>query len=64
MARRIIWSKRAQLDRKSILTYWNKRNKSKVYSKKLNSQFIKAIDLIAIHSQAGIETTQKAFEQN
>ncbi len=53
MVRQIIWSRRAQEDRKYIFSYWNKRNKSKVYSKKLNRLFIKAVELLAIHPNMG-----------
>ncbi len=53
MVRQIIWSRRAQEDRKYIFSYWNKRNKSKVYSKKLNRLFIKAAELLAIHPNIG-----------
>ena len=53
MARRIEWSKRAQSDRYSIFNYWNKRNKSKVYSKKLNILFIDAIEFVALHPLTG-----------
>ena len=47
MAKQIIWSKRAQTDRKEILKYWNKRNKSNTYSKKLNGLFKEAVRLIS-----------------
>ena len=53
MARKIEWSKRAQNDRYFIFKYWNKRNKSKVYSKKLNKLFIEAIEFVAIHPHTG-----------
>ena len=39
MARRLIWSIEARNSRKSIFDYWNNRNKSKVYSRKLNLLF-------------------------
>ncbi|WP_051220659.1 type II toxin-antitoxin system RelE/ParE family toxin [Flavobacterium filum] len=39
MVRRLIWSIEARTSRKNIFDYWNNRNKSKVYSKKLNSLF-------------------------
>lgn len=58
MAREIIWSNRAQSDRKSIFTYWNKRNKSNIYSKKLNQIFIAAIEFCALHPQTGRKTTR------
>ncbi len=56
MAKRVIWSLRAQNDRKAILEYWIKRNKSNVYSKKLNSLFKEAIKLIAEHPEIGKPT--------
>ncbi|HHH54800.1 MAG TPA: type II toxin-antitoxin system RelE/ParE family toxin [Bacteroidetes bacterium] len=58
MVRRIIWARRAQEDRKSIFSYWNKRNKSKNYSKKLNSLFNQSIKLLSIYPQIG-RTTNK-----
>ena len=36
MAKTIVWSFRAQDDRKMIFKYWDKRNKSRFYSIKLN----------------------------
>jgi len=39
MARRLIWSVEAQNSRKNIFDYWNNRNKSKVYSRRLNLLF-------------------------
>ena len=53
MARRVTWSKRAQNDRYSIFKYWNKRNKSKTYSKKLNKLFIASIEFVALHPHTG-----------
>lgn len=34
--RKIIWTRKAQSERKQILEYWIERNKSKTYSIKLN----------------------------
>ena len=56
MAKRIIWSYRAQQDRKEILAYWISRNKSKTYSIKLNSLFIEAIELLSVHPLIGKKT--------
>jgi plasmid stabilization system protein ParE len=39
MVRRLIWSVEARNSRKNIFDYWNNRNKSKVYSRKLNLLF-------------------------
>ena len=57
MARRIIWSRRSQTDRRQIFTYWNLRNKSKEYSKKLNRLFVKAVEFISIFPHTGRQTT-------
>lgn len=56
MVRQIIWSLRAQADRKEILIYWNNRNKSNTYSKKLNQLFKEAIKLIGQFPQIGRPT--------
>jgi toxin YoeB len=59
MVREVIWSWRAQNDKKSILAYWRKRNKSDRYSKKLNGLFREAIKLIKEHPQIGRPTDDK-----
>ena len=59
MAKRIIWSKRAQNDRKEILNYWTNRNKSKVYSRKLARLFKEAVKLIANYPEIGKPTDQE-----
>ena len=56
MARRIIWSRRAQSDRIEIFKYWNKRNKSNLYSKRLNGLFKEAVNLIAQYPKIGKPT--------
>ncbi len=56
MAKRIIWSFKAQNDRKAILNYWINRNKSKTYSKRLNNLFIEAIKIISIFPEIGKKT--------
>lgn len=53
MAWRIIWSLLAQSQRREILDYWNNRNKSKAYSKKLNQLFREAVQLIGEYPQIG-----------
>ena len=59
MAKRVIWSKDAQENRKDILEYWNNRNKSRVYSRKLNQLFIEAVKLIAVYPEIGKLTEYK-----
>lgn len=53
MARQIIWSKRAHNDRIEIFEYWNRRNKSNLYSKKLNKLFKEAVKLVAEYPEIG-----------
>ena len=38
-ARKIVWSTIAKLEKRNIFKYWNERNKSQIYSKKLNDLF-------------------------
>jgi toxin YoeB len=56
MAKQIIWSLRAQDDRKQIFDYWTQRNKSSNYSKKLNKLFRAAVKLIVNHPNIGKPT--------
>jgi len=53
MAKQVIWSLRAQNDKKEILEYWRKRNKSSAYSKKLNELFKESIKIIVDFPQIG-----------
>ena len=46
MAKQVIWSQRAQNDKKEILDYWRQKNKSNTYSKKLNELFKESIKII------------------
>ncbi len=56
MAKQIVWSLRAQNDRKAILDYWRLRNKSNTYSKKLNQLFSDSIQIIRDFPQIGKST--------
>ena len=53
MAKQVVWSLRAQTDRKEILTYWLLRNKSNSYGKKLNQLFKESIKIIVDFPQIG-----------
>ena len=46
MVKKIVWSAKAQNDRKEILQYWVNTNKSAIYSQKLSILFIDATNLI------------------
>lgn len=54
--RKINWTKRANTERQEILDYWINRNKSKIYSIKLNRLFIEATRIIAQYPTLGRKT--------
>ncbi|TAL67068.1 MAG: type II toxin-antitoxin system RelE/ParE family toxin [Bacteroidetes bacterium] len=56
MAKRVIWSLQAHINRKEILQYWNERNKSNHYSRKLNEIIENSITQISIFPKIGIPT--------
>jgi addiction module RelE/StbE family toxin len=56
MARKIVWSRKSHEDKKDIFLYWNSRNKSYLYSKKLNRLFKEAVEFIAEHPLVGKKT--------
>lgn len=39
MVKRVIWSEDAYQDKIQVFSYWNQRNKSNLYSRKLNRLF-------------------------
>ena len=47
MVKRVIWTLSAKQEKKEILTYWRKRNKSNAYPKKLNKLLKLAIQSLA-----------------
>jgi predicted nucleotide-binding protein (sugar kinase/HSP70/actin superfamily) len=55
----IKWTEKAVLTRKSILKYWNNRNKSKVYSTKLNHLFKEGLKIVADFSESAQESSKK-----
>lgn len=57
MAKQIIWTFKAQDDRKDIFNYWNKRNKSTTYSKKLNYLFKESLKIVSKRPYIGKKTT-------
>ena len=54
MAKRLKWTIFAKDQRKKILEFWIKKNKSKTYSKKLNKLFDEIGLLILRHPEIGI----------
>ncbi|AQX83784.1 type II toxin-antitoxin system RelE/ParE family toxin [Elizabethkingia bruuniana] len=55
-ARKIIWTQKANLERKAILEYWIERNKSKKFSIKLNKLIISTIKQVAENPGIGRKT--------
>ena len=56
MAKKIVWTGEAINDRKEIFAYWNNRNKSTLYSRKLNQLFNEALKSVSIHPNIGKST--------
>ena len=54
--RKINWTEKANFERKEILDYWIQRNKSKVYSIKLNKLFIETMKQVAENPTIGRKT--------
>jgi toxin YoeB len=59
MVRQIIWTKRAQKERKEIFTFWNTHNKSSFYSRKLNELIKDSLKLICLHPFIGKPTNKE-----
>tara|TARA_R110002096_G_scaffold121612_3_gene263339 strand:- start:47 stop:376 length:330 start_codon:yes stop_codon:yes gene_type:complete len=56
MAKKIIWPNKAHSDRLKIFEYWNKRNGTNIYSRKLFYLFKSATDLIKQYPNIGQKT--------
>ncbi len=59
MAKEVVWTLRAQNDRKAIFEYWTARNKSRSYSIKLNLLFEEASKFISHYPEIGKPTSDK-----
>jgi len=57
MVIKIIWTKTAVLQRRKILIYWNKRNKSTTYSKKLVIEIAQRVNFLANNPEVYIKTS-------
>lgn len=56
---RIIWQREAQNQRKDIFRYWNKRNGSNTYSKKLNTEIKRVLKVVKDTPLIGVEVEQR-----
>ena len=59
MVTRLVWTIEARNSRKNIFEYWNNRNKSKVYSNKLNLLFNENLKIVANLPEFGKPTFQE-----
>ena len=57
-ARKVIWSVNAQAAKKSIFFYWNNRNKSTIYSEKLELIFKETLQRITVFSDGSLATNK------
>lgn len=55
--RKIVWTQKANFERKDILEYWINKNKSKIYSMKLNKLFIESLKILSEHPNIGRQTS-------
>lgn len=53
---KVFWTKTAVEQRNFVFSYWNNRNKSKAYSKKLNENIKTRIALLKSNPDIGIST--------
>lgn len=58
MVRKVVWTRKAIEDRKTILLYWIQRTKSKAYSTKLNTLFIESTNFLAKEPYIGRKTDE------
>ncbi|MBE4949872.1 type II toxin-antitoxin system RelE/ParE family toxin [Chryseobacterium culicis] len=54
--RKVIWTVKANKERKEILEYWILRNNSKIFSIKLNKLILYNVGLLADHPTIGRKT--------
>jgi len=57
--RKIVWTQKANQERKDILAYWIERNQSKSYSIKLNKLIKETVRLAAQYPTTGRKTSMK-----
>ena len=55
--RKIIWTRKANEERKEILDYWIKRNQSRAYSVKLDKLLRNTLNLAALYPDTGRKTS-------
>ncbi len=58
--RKIVWSHKANIKLFEILEFYNERNKSKEYSKKLYKKFTKELTLLIKYPDIGVKTEMES----
>ncbi|MDF2832082.1 MAG: hypothetical protein K0Q82_1188 [Chryseobacterium indoltheticum] len=58
----IIWSSKALFDKKEILEFWISKNRSNIYSKKLNLLIEQKLKQISENPDSGFKQTLKIQE--
>lgn len=58
--RKIVWTSFARESKYAIFLYWNQRNKSTLYSRKLNVLFQESLKQIVKFPESGIESANSA----
>ena len=58
-SRKIVWTSFARSSRMAIFLYWNNRNKSTAYSKKLNLLFQESLQQILSFPESTMELRDK-----
>ncbi|MBF9255138.1 type II toxin-antitoxin system RelE/ParE family toxin [Pontibacter sp. 172403-2] len=56
--KRIVWSKEARLDFKATLEFYNERNGSSTYSRKLADEIVNIIEKLQINNFLGSKTSE------
>lgn len=59
--RKIVWTKKANEERREILDYWIKRNHAKAYSIKLDKLIRDTLKLSALYPETGVKLRLKIF---
>jgi len=57
--RKVVWTRSALESRTAIFLYWNKRNKSINYSKKLHELFQDSLDQLAVFPESSIKSNNQ-----
>ncbi len=56
---KVFWTKKALKQRNLVFSYWNHRNKSLTYSRKLNAEIKVKLELLKLNPEIGKKTNYK-----